>query len=96
MSLLKRLFGFGSSSGESVAPAASTSVEYRGFTIRAEPYLEGGQYQAAGVITKIVGGVAKEHHFIRADRYPALDQAVEISLEKGRRIVDERGERMFD
>ena len=37
----------------------------------------------------------KEHRFVRADRFAALDDAVEVSLRKGQQIVDEQGERIF-
>ena len=39
--------------------------------------------------------MVKEHRFIRADRFAALDDAVDISLKKGQQLVDEQGERMF-
>ena len=71
-------------------------VEYNGFTIRAAPYKAERQYQTAGIITKDVGGVAKEHKFIRADRHASYDDAVEFSLAKARQIVDQQGERMFN
>ena len=93
MSFWKSLFGGGSSS-ESEGKA-SAPVEYNGFTIRAAPYKSEGQYQTAGVITKDVGGVTKEHKFIRADRHASYDDAVEFSLSKVRQIVDQQGERMF-
>ena len=94
MSFLKRLFGGG---GEKVdAPVVAKEIEHKGFVIRATPYkAEGGQYQTCGVVSKEVGGVVKEHRFIRADRFAALDDAVDISLKKGQQLVDEQGERMF-
>jgi hypothetical protein len=97
MSFLKKLFGFGSSDeSAAAAPAApAKSVEYEGFVIHAAPYKEAGQYQTAGTVEKEVGGVKKEHRFIRAERHPSLDEAVEFSLMKGRQLVDEQGERMF-
>jgi hypothetical protein len=94
MSFWKKLFGGGSSEADGPA-APAKSVEYNGFTIRAAPYKSEGQYQTAGVVEKEIGGVAKEHKFIRADRFPSLDDAVEFSLTKGRQLVDEQGERMF-
>ena len=81
-------------SSESEAKA-SAPVEYNGFSIRAAPYKAEGQYQTAGVITKDVGGVTKEHKFIRADRHASYDDAVEFSLGKARQIVDQQGDRMF-
>ncbi len=93
MSFWKSLFG---GSSESAEAKASASVEYNGFTIRAAPYKAEGQYQTAGTIEKDVGGVRKEHKFIRADRHAGYDDAVEFSLAKARQIVDQSGERMFD
>jgi len=92
MSFWKSLFGGGSSESEA---KASAPVEYNGFTIRAAPYKSEGQYQTAGSITKEVGGVTKEHKFVRADRHASYDDAVEFSLGKARQIVDQQGDRMF-
>ena len=81
---------FGGGGDVAAKPAASSSVEYKGFTIRATPYLEDGQYQTAGVIVREIEGVAKEHRFVRADRYAALDDAIAFTLAKGRQIIDEQ------
>jgi hypothetical protein len=93
MSFWKKLFGGGGS--QSAEDKPSEPVEYNGFTIRAAPYKDQGQYQTAGIITKDVGGVMKEHKFIRADRHASYDDAVEFSLAKARQIIDQSGERMF-
>ncbi|MGB7076606.1 MAG: HlyU family transcriptional regulator, partial [Xanthobacteraceae bacterium] len=71
-------------------------VAYKGFVIRAAPYKNNGQYQTAGVIAREVGGVGKEHRFIRADSYASYDDAVTFTLNKARQIIDLQGERMFD
>jgi hypothetical protein len=92
MSFWKSLFG-GSSSQAS--EKASAPVDYNGFMIAAAPYKAEGQYQTAGVITTEIGGVTKEHKFIRADRHASYEDAVEFSLAKARQIVDQSGERMF-
>ena len=92
MSFWKSLFGGGATES---AEKASEPVEYKGFTIRAAPYKSEGQYQTAGTITKDVGGVMKEHKFVRADRHASYDDAVEFSLSKARQIVDQSGDRMF-
>ena len=91
---------FGSASGPE-QPAPQASVAYNGFTIRATPYSEGGQYQTSGVITHEADGATKEHRFIRADRFAALEDAVSFTLAKGRQIVDEHNRaphasRLFD
>jgi hypothetical protein len=95
MSFLKTLFGFGGKSAEETVPAAVSEVEHKGFRIRATPFKEAGQYQTCGVISKQIDGVPKEHKFIRADRFPALETAAEIAIAKGKQIVDEQGERIF-
>jgi hypothetical protein len=88
---LKSLFGGGAPAEE--GPAAE--IEHKGFIIRATPYKENGQYQTCGVIAKEVDGVMKEHRFIRADRYAGREDAVTFSLDKGKQIVDQQGERVF-
>jgi len=92
MSFFKRLFGGGES--EPAAKAAG-EAEHKGFTIRATPFKHDGQYQTCGVISKDVGGVVKEHKFIRADRFAGLDDVVTVTLNKGRQLIDEQGERLF-
>jgi hypothetical protein len=95
MSFLKRLFGGSGQEEPKAAAAAAKQVEHKGFLVSATPYKEAGQYQTCGVISKEVGGVTKEHRFIRADRFAGLDDAVEVSIKKGIQLVDEQGERLF-
>ena len=91
MSFLKKLFGSGAAKVEEPSP----SQEHGGFTIRATPYLEQGQWQMCGVIEREVAGTLKSHRFIRADRFPAKSDAVEMTFFKARQIVDQSGERIF-
>lgn len=97
MSFLKRLFGGGGDKADDPGSAASAKqIEYKGFVIKATPYkADGGQFQTCGVVSKEIDGVVKEHRFIRADRFAALDDAIDISLKKGRQLVDEQGDRIF-
>ena len=95
MSFLKSLFGLGKGTEAAAAPKVVKEAEHKGFTIRAMPYLEAGQYQTAGVIVKEIDGVVREHRFVRADRFASAEDAADIALVKGRQIVDERGEGMF-
>ena len=94
MSFLKRLFGLGDAGNGAAAP--EPSIEHNGFTIRATPFEENGQWLTCGVVSKEIDGAVKEHRFIRADRFPGRDGAVEHSFVKGRQIVDQQGERVFD
>ncbi|MBD0414622.1 HlyU family transcriptional regulator [Oryzicola mucosus] len=94
MSFLKRLFGGGGDKPEA-APKAAEAIEYKGYTISATPYKADGQFQTCGLISKEIDGVVKEHKFIRADRFAALEDAVQVSFAKGKQMVDEQGERIF-
>jgi len=96
MSFLKRLFGLGDGQGSGGQPASGKQVEHNGFLIRATPYKEGAEFQTCGVVTKEIGGVVKEHRFVRAERFPSFDGAAEHSLTKGKQIVDQQGDRIFD
>lgn len=92
MSFFKRLFGGG---GTAAGPKSVKSAEHKGFTIEARPYKEGGQFQLAGMISKEIDGVRKEHSYVRADRFTSIDEAAEIALVKGKQIIDEQGENIF-
>ncbi len=95
MSFLKRLFGGGGDAGKT-SETAVKEIEYNGFRIRATPFKEGGQFQTCGIISKEVGETVKEHRFIRADRFASIDDAVDVSFKKGKQIIDEQGESIFD
>jgi hypothetical protein len=93
MSFWKSLLG---GNGPRAAETPAAPVEYKGFVIRAAPYLDGDQYQTAGTIEKEIGGARKEHRFVRADRHASREAAVSFSLDKARQIVDLQGERIFE
>ena len=63
--------------------------------IRPAPYLEGGEYQVAGVIEKTVEGTTRTHSFVRADRMASPEEAVSFTVLKARQIIDQQGERIF-
>lgn len=95
MSFWKSLFGGGAA--RSGAPARPVrEAEHNGFLIQAMPYAEGGQFQVAGLISKEIGGVAKQHKFVRADRFATLEDAADFAIMKGRQIIDFQGDRIFD
>ena len=91
MSFLKSLFG-----GTPKAPPTDPTLDIDGFTVRATPYQEAGQWQLCGVIAREVDGVAKEHRFVRADRFADRDTAIDMTFTKARLIIAERGARVFD
>ena len=91
---LSRLFG---GRGESEAREPSgPPVEYRGYRIRATPYRTAGRFQTAGVIEQDGPKGMKEHRFIRAETHDSRDDAIAFSISKGKQIIDERGDRVFD
>lgn len=91
-SWLSRLFGSGDT--EAAAPDVPT-VEHKGFTIRPTPRQSEGQWQVAGVISREIDGTIFEEVFIRADKCGSSEEAIEITLRKGRQIIDEQGDRLF-
>jgi len=91
MSFWKTLFG----GGKSATQKAGETVEYNGFTIRAEPFEDGGKYLTAGTISKEVAGETKTHRFVRADSHASFDAAASFSLDKARQIVDLMGDKIF-
>lgn len=97
---LKGLLGGGreasEESGEGKAPRVGPEgVEYKGYRIHPAPRQQGGQWLTAGVIRKEIAGETKEHAFIRADTHGSRDEAATMAVEKGQRIIDERGDKMF-
>ena len=93
MSFFSALFG---RRAGAKAEKVSDPVEYKGFVIRAAPYRNDGHYQTAGIIEREIGGVRKEHRFIRADAFASYDDAATFSLGKARQIVDLQGDRIFE
>lgn len=77
------------------APKVARSEQYEGFTIEAAPQRDPAGWRVRGVISKEIDGEQQSRTFIRADTYPDRETAVDMSMTKGRRIVDEQGESFF-
>lgn len=71
-------------------------IEHKGFQIIATPRQVSGGWSTQGVIQKHIDGVQKEVTFIRADTCMSAEDAVMISQDKGRKIIDESGEQVFE
>lgn len=91
MSLLKKLFGGGTSS-----KPAQKSQTYKDFTITPEPMPADGQHRISAIITKEVNGEMKSHHLIRADTLMTPEAAAEAAFEKAKTVIDQQGDRLFD
>ncbi len=97
MSFLKKLFGGGGDAGAaSSGGGALDQEEYKGFTIKAVEMRAGSEYQLAGTIEKEIDGELKSHQFVRADRVSSKDDLIAMAFSKGRQIIDEQGERLFN
>lgn len=95
MSFWKKLFG-GSDDAADTPARSFREADHNGFRIQAVPYAEAGQFQTAGVISKDVDGVEKQHRFVRADRFGSREEAADFAILKGQQIIDQQGERIFD
>lgn len=93
MSWLRKIFGGSDAAGKNAG--GGPSREHKGFLITATPVKEGGQWRLAGVISKEIDGVLKEHRFVRADLFTGKDEAVQFAFVKGELIVDQSGEGFF-
>jgi hypothetical protein len=94
MSFLKSLFG-GGKSGDAAPAKAAAEEEYKGFVIRATPMAVGSEHQLAGTIEKEIGGELKSYKFVRADRLGSRGEAATRSIDKGKQLVDEQGDKLF-
>ena len=92
-SFFSKIFG---SSESGPSKTAAEPLEYKGYLIIAEPVNEGGQYRTSGRISKSIDGSVKETRFIRADNNSDLQSAIEHCQYKGKQIIDEQGDSMFE
>lgn len=91
--LLGRLFG----GGEATSPQEPVSKEdYKGFELLAAPVKDAGRWRVAGSVIKRADGQEQRHDFVRADTFPERDDAVAVTLTKGRLLVDQLGDRVFE
>ncbi len=91
--ILKFLRGLGGSKSEEAA--RHEAVDYQGFSIVPTPRKVQGGWTTEGVISKAAGEEIRSEHFIRADVLMSEEQAVEYSVAKAKKIIDEQGERLF-
>ena len=82
-------------SGEAAPAKPDRQESYEGYVIASTPISEGGQFRLCGVITKDVGGEEKTHRYIRADVCQSKDQADDLAIMKGKQMIDQLGDRIF-
>ena len=91
--IMKFLRGLGREKREE--PTKHEAVEYKGFSVVPTPRKAPGGWTTEGIISKEVGENTRSERFIRADMLMSEDEAVEYSVSKARKIIDEQGERLF-
>lgn len=91
--IMKFLRGLGAKAPEAAPP--QDPVQYKGFTILATPHRSESGWSTEGTISKDVEGETLSQHFIRADILMSAESAVEHSITKAKKIIDEQGERLF-
>jgi hypothetical protein len=77
-------------------PQVEKREEYEGFTIEATPQKDTGGWRIRGVISRATGGEPRSRTFVRADTYADKSTAVDMTMMKARRIIDEQGESFFE
>jgi hypothetical protein len=96
MSWLSRLFGGGGGEPAAGAHDAGAAEEYNGFTIRARVMPAGSEFQLAGTIEKQADGETRSYDFVRADRFSSRTDAASATFTKGRQLIDEQGDGVFE
>lgn len=96
MSFFKKLFGGGNEEKAPAPPKVLGEEEYKGFTIRAMQMKSGSEFQLCGEIEKEIDGEVQVKPFIRADKLASETEVAQVALKKGRQIIDERGDEVFD
>jgi hypothetical protein len=96
MSFWKNLFGGGSSDAEPAGDKVLGEEGHKGFLIKAIEMKAGSELQLAGTIEKEIEGELKTYRFVRADRMTSRDDLVTLALSKGKQIIDEQGEQIFN
>ncbi|MTI19040.1 hypothetical protein E1162_17495 [Rhodobacteraceae bacterium RKSG542] len=94
MSFLSRLFGF--SGNKEASKKGPEPTEHKGFLIFPTPRSVSGQWQIVGVIRLTKDETTLEQEFIRADTLPSEEEAIAFTVRKGKQIIDEMGENLFD
>lgn len=70
-------------------------VSYAGYTIVATPRKVAAGWTTEGNISKEIGGTLKSQHFIRVDTHGNKDDAISLSIQKAKKIIDEQGDALF-
>lgn len=85
-------------SGKAFKADSATNAEpvsYAGYTIVATPRKVAAGWTTEGNISKEIGGTLKSQHFIRVDTHGDRNDAISLSIQKAKKIIDEQGDALF-
>ncbi|MFL4470210.1 HlyU family transcriptional regulator [Tateyamaria armeniaca] len=88
MSFLKKLFGGGASSEETVET-------YKDFRIIPTLQKQSDGYRLSARIEKDVDGEVRTHTLIRADTIASHEDATAATIAKAKQVIDEQGDGLF-
>lgn len=95
MSFFSKLFGGGKAT-DNGEPKVLGDEDYNGYVIEAIEMKAGSEYILAGNISKVIDDELRVKKFIRADRLHTAEQATSAALKKGKQIIDQEAEQLFD
>ena len=95
MSFLKRIFGGAPANPGGEGDRVVAEEEYQGHRIEAMPMKEGGQWRLRARVSKAFGDGTLQHDVIRADLFQSAEDAARHALAKGRQVIDESGDRLY-
>ena len=93
LGFLKKLLLGGDGASQSQAADAVLIGDYR---VLPTPRKEPSGWRVEGIIEKDFDGAARQHKFVRADIYMGFEDTVSVVVTKARRIIEEKGDKMFD
>ena len=94
---IKRFFARATEGVVKDSPAKRSAPEtYNDFVIEPAPRKQGSQWLTAGFISRDGPGGRRETEFIRSDMFASREDAEACALAKGRQIIDEQGEKLFE
>ncbi len=96
MSFWKKILGFKDESLADTGPKLLGEDDYKGYIISAFEMNSGEEFQLCGRIEKEINGELRIKDFIRADKLSSTQEALRFAHKKGRQIIDEQGDALFD
>lgn len=95
MSFFSKIFG-SKPKNKNNEPVILGTEDYNGYKIEALEMKQGSEFMLAGLISKTIDDELKTKKFIRADRLHSKEQASNTAINKGKQIIDQEGDALFN